>query len=276
VLRREVDRLIADDRSRQFASGFTHQWLGLDSSTFFSSTSSSIAASTSTKAAAREEVYQTMSYLLRENQSLSRLLKSDFVVINGLLANYYRLAGVDGDAFRKVSLPAGSSRGGLLGMAAILAMGSNGQYQPRRARRVGAPQAAPRSAALRAPNVPQLARLGDKLLDVRERLRMHQKPAMCELPPQDRPHRLWPGNFDAAGKWRTEDTYERKGGAKKTWPSIPPPPSTTAQHSKTSSNFAPSSRRIRTLLLAASQKPLSNTPSVAPLASAMKTSRQAL
>ena len=50
---------------------------------------------------------------------LGKLLKSDYVFINGLLANYYGIEGVTGDAFRKVKLPAGSPRGGLLGTAAI-------------------------------------------------------------------------------------------------------------------------------------------------------------
>ena len=62
-----------------------------------------------------EEVYQTLAHLLREYLSLRRLLKSDFVLIKGLLANYCGLDGVTGDAFRKVTL----------GIAAILAFGGN-------------------------------------------------------------------------------------------------------------------------------------------------------
>src|ERR1700675_4760367 len=97
VLAAQVDRMIADERSRQFASGFTHQWLGLDRLDFFQfDFKLHRGFDDSTKAAAREEVYQTMSYLLRENLSLRRLLKSDFVVINGLLASYYGLDGVSG------------------------------------------------------------------------------------------------------------------------------------------------------------------------------------
>ena len=37
------------------------------------------------------------------------------------------LEGVTGDEFRKMALPPDSPRGGLLGMAAIMAMGSNGE-----------------------------------------------------------------------------------------------------------------------------------------------------
>ena len=60
------------------------------------------------------------------NGRLGNLLKSDYVFINGLLATYYGIEGVIGDSFRKIQLPADSPRGGLLGMAAIHAMGSDG------------------------------------------------------------------------------------------------------------------------------------------------------
>ena len=41
-------------------------------------------------------------------------------MINGLLGTYYGIDGVNGDHFRKVSLPADSPRGGLLGTAPCL------------------------------------------------------------------------------------------------------------------------------------------------------------
>ena len=44
---------------------------------------------------------------------------------------------------------------------------------------------------------------------------------MRELPSPHRSHRLRPGNFDAAGLWRTEDTVERPGGGKQAWPVHP-------------------------------------------------------
>src|SRR5205807_339531 len=104
-----------------------HQWLGMDRLDFFQfDFNLHRGFDDSAKAAAREEVYETIACLLRENRILGCLLKSDFVVINGLLASYYGIDGVNGDEFRKVTLPAGSPRGGLLGMAAILSMGSNG------------------------------------------------------------------------------------------------------------------------------------------------------
>jgi hypothetical protein len=72
------------------------------------------------------------------------------------------------------------------------------------------------------PNVPQLARLDGKLLNVRERMRAHQEQPQCaNCHRKIDPIGFGLENFDAAGKWRTEDTYERKGAGKKTWPVDP-------------------------------------------------------
>ncbi|MGB1708697.1 MAG: hypothetical protein ACPHF4_12785, partial [Rubripirellula sp.] len=74
------------------------------------------------------EVYQSFAHLLRDSRGgrIGKLLKSDYIFVNGLLATYYGIEGVTGDEFRKIKLPADSPRGGLLGMAAIHAMGSDG------------------------------------------------------------------------------------------------------------------------------------------------------
>jgi len=224
VLAAQVDRMIASEKSREFVSGFTHQWLGMDRLDFFQfDFKLHRGFDDSAKTAAREEVYQTIACLLRENLSLRDLLKSDFVVVNSLLANYYGIDGVSGDGFRKVTLPAGSPRGGLLGMAAILAMGSNGEYTSPVERGAWVlrkllhdpPPPAP-------PNVPQLARLDGKLLNVRERMHAHQEQPQCaSCHRKIDPIGFGLENFDAAGLWRTEDTYERKGAGKKTWPVDP-------------------------------------------------------
>jgi len=177
----------------------------------------------SAKAAARTEVYESFAHLLASNGSLRQLLKADYVMANGLLATYYGLEGVSGDEFRKIPLPAGSPRGGLLGMAAILAMGGNGEHTSPVERGAWVlrkllhdpPPPAP-------PNVPQLARLEGKLLTTRERLAAHMEEPQCaSCHRKIDPIGFGLENFNAAGKWRTEDTYEKRGVGKKTWPIDP-------------------------------------------------------
>ncbi len=211
VLAAQVDRLIDSPKSREFVTGFTHQWLRLDRLDFFQfNTQLYRDFDESTKAAARSEVTRTVEHLLRENGSVRELLKSDYVIVNGLLASYYGLEGVSGDEFRKVLLPLGSPRGGFLGMAAVLAMGSNGERTSPVERGAWVlryllnrpPPPAP-------PNVPQITRLDGQLLTTRERLLAHQEQPQCASCHRSiDPIGFGLENFNAVGKWRTQDTYQ--------------------------------------------------------------------
>jgi hypothetical protein len=211
VLAAEVDRLIDSEKSREFVSGFTHQWLRMDRLDFFQfNTQLYRDFDESTKAAARNEVFRTVEHLLRANASVRDLLTADYVIVNGLLGTFYGLEGVSGDAFRKVSLPAGSPRGGLLGMSAVMAMGSNGEHTSPVERGAWVlrfllnepPPNAP-------PNVPQITRLNGQLLTTRERLLAHQEQPQCASCHRAiDPIGFGLENFNAVGKWRTEDSFQ--------------------------------------------------------------------
>ena len=209
VLEAQTNRLLDDPRSAGFVEPFVAQWLAMDRLDFFQFDLSLYPKfDDSTKEAARREVYETFAFLLKGNGPLSDLLAADYVVINGLLADYYGLEGVQGDEFRRVAVPAGSPRGGLLGMAAIHAMGSNGEHTSPVER--GAcvlrkllndpPPPAP-------PNVPQLARLAGKSLTTRERVVLHQEEPQCaSCHRKIDPIGFGLENFDAVGAWRTTDS----------------------------------------------------------------------
>jgi hypothetical protein len=221
---RQVTRMIASEKADEFISGFVHQWLGMDRLDFFQfDTKKFRDFDESAKAAARREVYETFAHLLRHDGSLTKLLKSDEIHVNGLLAGYYGIEGVSGDAFQKVKLPADSPRGGLLGMAAVLAMGSNGERTSPVERGAWVLRKLLHSPPPPAPpNVPQITRLEGKLLNTRERLMAHQEEPQC-LQCHRKIDAIGFGleNFNAAGKWRTEETYEKRGVGKKTWPIDP-------------------------------------------------------
>ena len=74
------------------------------------------------------------------------------------------------------------------------------------------------------PNVPQISRLEGQILTTRERLLAHQEEAQCaSCHRKIDPIGFGLENFNAAGKWRTEDSYRlrnEKGkpvGKGKTW-----------------------------------------------------------
>ena len=220
VLAAQADRLIDDPLSEGLIVPFVHQWLGMDRLDFFKFNNIRYPAfDEATKMAARREVYETFGHLLRRNGRLSSLLKADFVVVNSLLARYYGIQGVSGDEYRPVEVPVGLPRGGLLGMAAILAMGSNGERTSPVDRGAWVlrkllndpPPPAP-------PNVPQISRLEDQLLTTRERLRAHQEQPQCtSCHRKIDPIGLGLENFNAVGQWRVEDSHESAKLGRKTW-----------------------------------------------------------
>lgn len=219
VLREQLDRLIADPRSDEFVSGFVHQWLDMERLDFFQfDVTLHREFDENSRVAAREEVYQSFAHLLRDSEGgrLGKLLKSDYVFINGLLATYYGIDGVTGDEFRKVNLPSGSPRGGLLGMAAIHAMGSDGVKSSPVERGAWVLRHLLNDPPPPAPaNVPQLSRLADKQLSTREKLAAHQEQPQCATCHRKiDPIGFGLENFNAAGKWRSEErqfTKNKKG-----------------------------------------------------------------
>ena len=160
--------------------------------------------------AAKDEVYETIEHLLRHKASLRDLLKADYAVVNSLLAGYYGIPGVHGDAFQKTALPKESPRGGLLGMAAVHLMGGNGERTSPVERGAWVLRKVLHDPPPPAPaNVPAITRLAGKVLTTHERLLAHQEDPQClSCHRKIDPIGLGLENFDAAGQWRTEDSYQ--------------------------------------------------------------------
>ena len=228
VLAAQTERLLGDRRAGGFIRAFTHQWLGMDRIDFFEINRALYPRfDTATKVAAKNEIYETIEHLVKHNASLRDLLKSDYVVINRVLAHYYGLPDVKGDAYEKVSLPEGSPRGGLLGMSAVQFMGSNGERSSPVERGAWVLRKLLNEPPPPAPaNIPAISRLAGKVLTTHERLLAHQEDPQCaNCHRKIDPIGFGLENFDAAGQWRTEDSYQATDAvgkpdpkAKKTWP----------------------------------------------------------
>jgi hypothetical protein len=126
-LRAEVERMLRDDRSHAFTENFTGQWLSLRK----------LKATVPDKKlypdfddllelSMPQETHRFFEELLRTNGSMLQFVDSDWTILNERLAALYGVAGVSGNRFRRVTLPEGSHRGGVITQAAVLKVTANG------------------------------------------------------------------------------------------------------------------------------------------------------
>jgi hypothetical protein len=212
VLREQANRLLASPHAQNFYRSFAYQWLDMERLSLFQFDPARYTEFDDTlKSAAAEEIYQTLKFIIDEDLSSKTLLDSDFVIVNALLAQHYGLAGVEGEAFRKVALPENSRRGGLTSMAAVLAMGSDGKETSPVERGAWVLRKILHEPPPPAPaNVPQLSRLEGKKLSVRKMLAAHQEEPQCaHCHKRIDPIGFGLENFDATGLWRTEDRLNK-------------------------------------------------------------------
>jgi len=209
VLEQQVDRMLDSPLADQFFKGFMSQWthlkrfdsLTLNSKLLLHRTDGMIQA-------ARQEPIEFFKTLVRENLPASNLIDSDFVMVNGVLAMKYGLAEVyAGDAFKKLQLPPGSPRGGLMTQSAFLSAGTMGNRTSPVIRGslvkeilLNDPPPPP------PPNVPELDAGANPLASVRSLVELHQTKAQCASC-HARFDFIGLGleNFDAVGLWRDEE-----------------------------------------------------------------------
>jgi mono/diheme cytochrome c family protein len=129
VLRRETARLLADPKSRRFVDAFTDYWLDLrkiDDTSPSATIYNDYELDEPLKTAALEETQLFFAELLRADLPARNVVAADFTYLNERLANHYGIAGVAGPKMRRVTLPRGSERGGLMTMASVLKITANG------------------------------------------------------------------------------------------------------------------------------------------------------
>ena len=217
MLRQEVERMLADDRSTRFVEQFTSQWLHLDvidrvavNRDFYPGFRDEL------KTQMRLETQLFFAELLRHDVTALNLLDSDFTMLNEPLARHYGVDAVHGNSFRRVPLNPDQHRGGLLGHAGILLSNSTGSdsHVVRRAvwirdRLLDDPPNPP------PPDVPALDEADPKFLElsVREQLEVHRGTESCAGCHRNiDPWGIALENFDAVGIWR--DEIRRKVGKK--------------------------------------------------------------
>ncbi|RLS58825.1 MAG: DUF1592 domain-containing protein [Planctomycetota bacterium] len=207
----QVDRMLADPRSYAFVENFAGQWLALrklnseevsPDPDLFPEWNEPLRADMAT------ETKMFFASILRENQSLVRLLDARYSFVNERLAKLYGMPNVKGDEFRRVEFTDGR-HAGVLTQASVLTLTS----YPTRTSPVkrgewilanilgDSPPPPP-------PVVPALeeTQKSNPNLPFREQLILHRQDpgcAACHLLMDD----LGFGfeNFDAIGRWRDKD-----------------------------------------------------------------------
>jgi len=127
VLHAQVERMLKAPRAKRFTENFAGQWLDLRKIDF---------------TIPDPQLYSDFDYLLlwampletqlffeevlRNDLSLLNFTHSDWTMLNERLAALYGIAGVIGNDFRKVMLPPGSHRGGVMTHASVLKVTADG------------------------------------------------------------------------------------------------------------------------------------------------------
>ena len=211
VLERQVRRMLADSRSSALVTNFAAQWLylrdieaKLPDEVLFQDFDETL------RVAMARETELFVESVFRENRSVVDLLAADYTFLNERLAKHYGVPNVRGSYFRRVTLPAGSPRGGLLGHGSVLTITS---YSTRtspvlRGKWVlenllsAAPPPPP-------PDIPALETKGaapGELLTMREAMTRHRaSPACASCHARMDPIGFAMEHFDAVGRWRNTD-----------------------------------------------------------------------
>ncbi len=127
MLRAQTERLLASPKARAFTENFLGQWLDLRQIDFTTPDKKLYPEFDELlKTSMVRETRLFFEEILKNDLPVQNFIQSDFTMLNGRLAEHYDIPGVTGQEFRKVPLPPGSHRGGLLGQAAILKVTANG------------------------------------------------------------------------------------------------------------------------------------------------------
>jgi hypothetical protein len=211
TLEQEVKRMLADPRSESLVTNFAEQWLFLrdieakqPDEILFPGFDENL------RSAFRRETELFLDSVLRENRSVLDLLNANYTFVNERLAKHYGIPNIEGSDFRRVTLPEGSPRGGLLGQGSILTITSysNRTSPVLRGKWVlenllDAPPPPP------PPDVPALkteASEPGKTLSMRAAMTQHRaNPACAGCHARMDPIGFALENFDAIGHWRDRD-----------------------------------------------------------------------
>jgi mono/diheme cytochrome c family protein len=210
----QVTRMIQDPKSRRFVESFAGQWLNVrDFGSVAPGREYNKYYDDALLAASKEEPFAFFGQVLKHDLPILKFLDSDFLVINERLATHYGIDGVTGEEFRQVALKPEHHRGGVLGMAGLMTLLSDGSrtLPVRRGawvldRLFNDPPPPP------PPNAGEIQPATGDAKTVRQRLERHRNEATCaSCHTKIDALGVALENYDAIGRWRTKSNGERYG-----------------------------------------------------------------
>jgi len=221
-LKGQVKRMLADGRSDQLVKNFTGQWLQSRDYENFPIQARVILRNDGLPRMQDEEVFDLkrsmkqeteayFAYMLREDRPILELIDSDYAFLNATLAKTYGIPDVNGREVRKVTLPEGSPRGGILTQAGVLMITSNPGRNSAVKRGnflleniLGTPTPPP------PPDIPALEEalkgIRDREPTMREVMEVHRADALCAACHNRMdPLGLAFENYNAMGIWRDQE-----------------------------------------------------------------------
>jgi Protein of unknown function (DUF1592)/Protein of unknown function (DUF1588)/Protein of unknown function (DUF1587)/Protein of unknown function (DUF1585)/Protein of unknown function (DUF1595)/Planctomycete cytochrome C len=207
TLTRQVQRMLDDPRADALVSNFVGQWLQLRNVATVKPDPILLPFDESLRQAFLTETTLFVSSIFRENRSLLDLLSADYTFVNQRLAEHYGMPRVYGSQFRRAAVT-DVNRRGLLGQGSVLTVTSypNRTSVVQRGKWVletllGTPPPPPPA------DVPELkAAPHGKRLSMRDQMQEHRtNPTCAACHARMDPIGFALENYDAVGRWRTED-----------------------------------------------------------------------
>jgi hypothetical protein len=222
-LKKQIDRLLADESVDGFVNGFLDSWLNLRDLGGMPPPRESNRAyyAEDLPASMKAEARLFFSDMLKENRPVTQFLHADYTFVDKKLAQLYDLPAQKtlrlADGFQKVSLKGDKHRGGLLGMAAVLTVSANGVETSPVTRGAWVSE---NILGIKPPPPPDVVPAIEPDVSgtttIRERLAKHSTDRACaECHRKIDPLGFSLESFDPVGRWRITYPKPKKGAAPK-------------------------------------------------------------
>ena len=217
-VKKQVDRLLTDQRTEHFVDDFARQWLQLHRVGMFPPDKKLYPNYDPwLESSMRTEVVEYFREMFTKNLSVDCFIHSEWTMANARLCDFYGLPEPKTEGFQRVALKPEDHRGGLLTMGAVLGLTSDGTRHRPVHRGVWlseailgkTPPPPPANVPAIEPSTPQ-----NPKASLRDKLAAHAQNANCAAcHSKIDPFGLAWDNYDAIGQWRTHEKVAAGVGA---------------------------------------------------------------